>query len=162
MHGCFLARIGERLWGADISPLADQRLIGSIGAFFGWEFSAVRFRRGGILPYVVPFPYSAVVFGNTVNVRRGAEPVLRDPRVMAEELFHVIQWARMGPVRMAAAYPFYHLVRGYAGNPIEREAKQRADAYCTNCANRANCADRANRAPLKSATQRTTASRRKP
>jgi hypothetical protein len=156
MHGRFLARIGERLWGADISPLADQRLIGSIGAFFGWDFSAVRFRRGGILPYVVPFPYSAVVFGNTVNIRRGYEPVLRDPRVMAEELFHVIQWARMGPVRMAAAYPFYHLIRGYAGNPIEREAKQRAEAFCVN---RVNCA---NRAPLKSVTQRKTASRRKP
>lgn len=148
-----LTRIGKRLWGADISPHADKALVGSIGAFFGWDFSAVRFRRGGILPYVVPFPYSAVVFGNTVNIRRGFESVLRDPRVMAEELFHVIQWARMGPVRMAIAYPFYHLVRGYAGNPIEREAKQKADAYCTN---------RANRASLKSGTRRTTQSRQEP
>ncbi len=123
MPGRLLTRIGERLWGADISPLADNALVGSIGAFFGWDFSAVRFRRGGILPYVVPFPYSAVVFGNTVNIRRGYEPVLHDPRVMAEELFHVIQWARMGPVRMAIAYPFYHLVGGYAGNPIERRGQ---------------------------------------
>jgi hypothetical protein len=156
MPGRLLTRIVNRLWGADISPLADRRLIGSIGAFFGRDFSAVRFRRGGILPFVVPFPYSAVVFGNTVNIRRGYEPVLRDPRVMAEELFHVIQWARMGPVRMAAAYPLYHLVRGYSGNPIESEAKERADAFCANRANRAN------RASLKSATQHTKGSRRKP
>jgi hypothetical protein len=125
-----LTRIVNRLWGTDITALADHALIGFIGAFYTWDFSAVRFRRGGILPYVVPFPYSAVVIGNTVNIRRGAEPVLRDPHVMAEELFHVVQWGRMGLIRISAAYLFYHAIRGYAGNPIERQAKQKADAFC--------------------------------
>jgi hypothetical protein len=119
-----------RLWGEDITSLAAGRLIDSAGAFFGHDFSRVRFRRGGILPYVVPFPYSAVVFGATVNVRRGYESILSDPHVMAEELFHVIQWSRMGPIRISISYLYYHLTRGYAGNPIEREAKRRADAFC--------------------------------
>jgi hypothetical protein len=123
-------RVRDRLWGEDITSLADGTIIRSIGAFFGRDFSAVCFRRGGILPYIVPYPYSAVVFGNTVNIRRGLESVLFDPHVMAEELFHVIQWQRMGRIRIAFAYLFYHLTRGYAGNPIERQAKERADAYC--------------------------------
>lgn len=130
MPGGLCAGIVDRLWGADISSLADHTLIGAIGRFFGRDFAAVRFRRGGILPYVVPFPYSAVVFGSTVNIRRGFEPVLRDPRVMAEELFHVIQWASLGPIRMAAAYLFYHVIHGYAGNPLERQAKQHACEFC--------------------------------
>lgn len=136
MPGRRFARIVEFAWGADISSLADPELVGSIGAYFGHDVSAVRFRRGGILPWVVPFPYSAVVFGKTVNIRRGYEAVLRDPRVMAEELFHVIQWARLGRARMAISYVCGHLRHGYAGNPIEREAKQRAIAYCTDRASR--------------------------
>jgi len=135
----FFSRVKERLWGEDITSLADTALIDSIGVFFGRDFSAVRFRRGGILPCVVPFPYSAVVFFKTVNIRKGYESVLRDPRVMAEELFHVSQWARMGPIRISFSYVFNHLRRGYEGNPIENEAKERADAFC---------------ASLKSATQR--------
>jgi hypothetical protein len=103
--GGLLTRVTNRLWGVDISSLADRALIDSVGAFFGYDFSRVRFRRGGILPHVVPFPYSAVVFGTTVNVRRGLESILADPHVMAEELFHVIQWSRMGPVRVSLLPP---------------------------------------------------------
>ncbi len=123
-------RLRDRLWGEDITSLADEAIVRSVGSFFGRDFSAVRFRRGGILPYIVPFPYSAVVFGNSINIRRGSESLLTDPHVMAEELFHVIQWRRMGPMRISIAYLFYHLTRGYAGNPIEREAKERADVFC--------------------------------
>jgi hypothetical protein len=130
MPGRTFARIIELFWGADISTRADHALVRSLGTFFGHDFSAVRFRRGGVLPRVVPFPYSAVVFFSTVNVRRGYESVLRDPHVMAEELFHVIQWARMGALRMSISYIWNHLRHGYADNPIEREAKQRADAFC--------------------------------
>jgi len=126
----FFIWIRDRLWGADITATGNGALIRSIGAFFGSDLSAVRFRRGGILPYVVPFPYSAVVFCNTVNIRRGFESVLSDPRIMAEEMFHVIQWRRMGPIRMSVLYVWYHLRRGYAGNLIERQAKQQADAFC--------------------------------
>jgi hypothetical protein len=123
-------RIRDRLWGTDISSVAGEALIRSIGGFFGRDFSAVRFYRGGVLPYIIPFPYSAVVFGNSVNIRRGAELVLSDPHIMAEELYHVIQWRRMGPIRMSVSYAWNHLRRGYAGNPIERQAKERADVYC--------------------------------
>ena len=130
MPARFFPWIKERLWGEDISSLADTALIDSIGVFFGRDFSTVRFRRGGILPYIVPFPYSAVVFFKTVNIRRGYESVLRDPHVMAEELFHVIQWARMGPIRISFSYVYNHLTRGYGRNPIENEAKKRADAFC--------------------------------
>jgi hypothetical protein len=122
-------RLMDRLRGRDISSLADDRLIESIGRFFREDFSGVRFTSGGILPHVVPFHYSAIVFGNTVNIRRGAERVLSDPRVMAEELFHVIQWKRTGPLRMAVRYLYYHVTRGYAGNPIEREAKGQAARF---------------------------------
>jgi len=123
----------------EITPAGNGALIGSIGAFFGHDLSAVRFRRGGILPYVVPFPYSAVVFGNTVNIRRGFESVLSDPLVMAEEMFHVIQWRRMGPIRMSVLYVWQHLRRGYAGNLIERQAKQQADAFCASIRAESRC-----------------------
>lgn len=123
-------QLRDRLWGQDITFLADDAIIRSVGSFFGRDFSTVRFRRGGILPHIVPFPYSAVVFGTSINIRQGSESLLSSPRVMAEELFHVVQWARMGPIRISAAYLFYHLTRGYAGNPIEREAKERADVFC--------------------------------
>lgn len=119
----------DRLRGRDISSVKDEELIGCVGAFFGEDFSGVRFYTGGVLPYLVPFPYSAVVFGNMINIRRGYERVLGDRHVMAEELFHVIQWRRMGRVRMSVFYLFYHLTRGYAANPIECEAKRRADEF---------------------------------
>jgi hypothetical protein len=122
-------RLMDRLRGRDISSLADDRLIEEIGRFFGEDFSRVYFTLGGILPHVVPFHYSAIVFGDMVNIRRGAEKVLSDPCVMAEELFHVIQWRRMGLVRIAVRYLYYHVTRGYAGNPIEREAKAQADRF---------------------------------
>ncbi|MBN2224228.1 MAG: hypothetical protein JW765_06095 [Deltaproteobacteria bacterium] len=120
----------DRLWGAGIPSVGNEALIRSIGAFFGSDLSAVRFRRDGILPYIVPFHYSAVVIGNNVNIRRGAELVLTNPRIMAEEMFHVVQWRQMGPIRMSITYVWHHLRRGYAGNPIERQAKQQADAFC--------------------------------
>jgi hypothetical protein len=126
----FFIRIQDRLWGAGIPSADNEALIRSIGAFFGFDLSSVCFRRGGILPYIVPFHYSAVVIGNNINIRRGAELVLTDPRIMAEEMFHVIQWNQMGPIRMSIAYIWHHLRRGYAGNPIERQAKQQADAFC--------------------------------
>ncbi len=128
--GRLIDRFRDRVWGQDITPLADTTIIRSVAAFFGRDFSTVRFRRGGILPHVVPFPYSAVVFGDCVNIRRGSEAVLSDPHVMAEELFHVIQWRTMGWLRISVAYLFFHVTRGYGGNPIEREAKGRADDYC--------------------------------
>jgi hypothetical protein len=130
MPGGLIRRIGDRLWGTDIPEPGNGALLASIGAFFGENLTPVRFRRGGILPHVVPFPYSAVVIGNSVNIRRGCESVLTDPRVMAEEMFHVIQWARMGPIRMSLCYVWHHVRRGYGGNPIEVEAKQQADAFC--------------------------------
>ncbi len=130
MPNGFFTRVRDRLWGTDIPSPGNEALIGSIGAFFGYDFSAVRFCRGGVLPYIVPFHYSAVVFGNSVNIRRGFESVLSDPHIMAEELYHVIQWRRMGPIRMSALYVWHHLRWGYAGNPLERQAKERADALC--------------------------------
>ncbi len=123
-------RIAALLWGTHISKPDNGALIASIGAFFGEDLAPVRFRRGGMLPYIVPFPYSAVVIGNNVNIRRGCESVLTNPHIMAEEMFHVIQWKRTGPVRMSLCYVWHHVRRGYAGNPIEKEAKRQADLFC--------------------------------
>ncbi len=119
----------NRLRGRDISFLKDDGLIRSVGTFFGEDFSDVRFCTGGILPFVVPFPYSAVVIGETINIRKGCEYVLSDPHIMAEELFHVVQWRSLGWTRLPPLYLFYHLTRGYRANPIEREAKRRADSF---------------------------------
>jgi hypothetical protein len=119
----------NRLQGRDISFLKDEELIRSVGVFFGEDFSDVRFCTGGVLPFVVPFPYSAVVIHETINIREGYEHVLSDPHVMAEELFHVIQWRSLGWTRLPPLYLFYHLTQGYRTNPIEREAKRRADAF---------------------------------
>lgn len=122
-------RFIERLWGVDITPAANRELVASIGEYFGEDFSKVRFRRGGILPYVVPFNYSAIVFGETVNVREGSEFLLDSPVVMAEELYHVVQWRRLGWARMPFVYIAGHLKSGYDGNRIEVEAKARAREY---------------------------------
>ncbi|MBN1573083.1 MAG: hypothetical protein JW984_07805 [Deltaproteobacteria bacterium] len=122
-------RLREKLWGADITPIANRELISSIGDYFGHDFSKVRFRRGGILPYVVPFNYSAIVIGETVNVREGSEFLLDSPLVMAEELYHVIQWRRLGWGRMPFIYIASHLKNGYDGNRIEVEAKARAREF---------------------------------
>jgi hypothetical protein len=123
------SRLAERIIGRVIDPSNYANLIASIGAFYHADFSRVRFRTGGILPFIVPFPYAALALGRTVHVRPGYDRVLSDPHVMAEELFHVLQWQRLGRIRMIAFYPFFHLTRGYDGNPIELEAKREADRY---------------------------------
>jgi len=122
-------RLKEKLWGVDIAPVANRELISSIGEYFGHDFSKVKFRRGGILPYIVPFNYSAIVIGETVNVREGSEFLLDSPLVMAEELYHVIQWRRLGCAKMPFVYIASHLKNGYGGNRIEVEAKARAREF---------------------------------
>ena len=122
-------KIRERLFGRDISQLKDRELIKSIGDFFGYDFSGVKFKTGSLLPYIVPFRYSAIVFGETVYIRDGFISVLKDPHVMAEELYHVIQWRRLGWTRLPFIYIFNHLKWGYHKNPIEREAKSMAEKF---------------------------------
>jgi len=122
-------KIKEKFFGKDISKLKDSALIKSIGDYFGEDFSNVKFKTGSILPYIVPFPYSAIVFGETVYIRDGYESVIKDPRVMAEELYHVIQWRRLGWTRLPFIYIFNHLRWGYHKNPIEREAKSMAEKF---------------------------------
>lgn len=122
-------KIKERLCGKDVSRLKDKGLIRSIGDYFGEDFSNVKFKSGSILPYIIPFPYSAIVFGETVYIREGYKSVLKDPRVMAEELYHVIQWRRLGWTRLPFIYIINHIRRGYHENPIEREAKSKAQKF---------------------------------
>jgi len=119
----------EWVWGTDITEESHPELMEKIGRHFGEDFSSVTFRRGGILPHVVPFPYAAIVFGETVNIRRGAEFVLGSPRVMAEECYHVLQWRRLGSIRMAVKYLFFSVTRGYDHNPLEMEAKKQASGF---------------------------------
>ena len=120
------------VWGTDITEDSHPELMNKLGRYFGEDFSSVRFRRGGILPHVIPFPYSAIVFGETVNIRQGSEFVLGSPRVMAEECFHVLQWRRLGSIKMAAKYLFFAVTRGYEKNPLEVEAKKQASAFLKN------------------------------
>jgi hypothetical protein len=122
-------KIKEKLFGKDISKLKDKKLIKSIGDYFGEDFSNVKFKTGSILPYIVPFRYSAIVFGETVYIRDGYKSVLKDPHVMAEELYHVIQWRRMGWARLPFIYIINHLRWGYHKNPIEKEAKSMAEKF---------------------------------
>ncbi|MBN1883877.1 MAG: hypothetical protein JW885_17065 [Deltaproteobacteria bacterium] len=122
-------RFIEWVWGEDITADSFPELLEKIGCYFGEDFSSVTFRRGGILPHVVPFPYVAIVFGETVNVRRGAEFVLGSPRVVAEECYHVLQWRRLGVIRMAVKYLFFTVTRGYDNNPLEMEAKKQASEF---------------------------------
>ena len=119
----------ESLWGVDITPTANRELIAAVGEYFGHDYSRVKFRRGGILPYVVPFNYSAIAIGETVNVRGGSEFLLDSPVVMAEELYHIIQWRRLGWIRLPFIYISSHLKNGYDGNQIEIEAKARAREF---------------------------------
>jgi len=119
----------EWAWGTDITDDSHPELMRKLGRYFGEDFSSVTFRRGGILPHVVPFPYAAIVFGETVNIRQGAEFVLSSPRVMAEECYHVLQWRRLGSIRMVAKYLFFAVTRGYDNNPLEVEAKQQASGF---------------------------------
>lgn len=116
-------------WGEDITSDSYPELMERLGRHFGEDFSTITFRRGGILPHVVPFPYAAIVFGETVNIRKGAEFVLGSPRVMAEECYHVLQWRRLGRIRMAVRYLFFSVTRGYDNNPLEVEAKQQASGF---------------------------------
>lgn len=122
-------RLKERLWGIDIAPLANRELIASVGEYFDEDFSRVKFRRGGILPYIVPFNYSAIVIGETINIKSGSEFLLDSPLVMAEELYHVIQWRRLGWTRMPFIYIASHLKNGYNKNLIEIEAKSKAREF---------------------------------
>lgn len=122
-------KIIERLWGVDITPAADRELIAAVGEYFSHDFSKVKFRRGGILPHVVPFNYSAIAIGETVNVRSGSEFLLDSPVVMAEELYHIIQWRRLGRIRLPVIYISGHLKNGYDGNRIEIEAKAKAREF---------------------------------
>ena len=123
------SRLKVKLWGEDISSIANYTLIDLIGVHFGEDFTNVKFRRGGILPHIVPFNYSAIVIGQTVNIKKGAEFVLDSPLVMAEELYHVIQWRRLGWTRMPFIYIASHLKNGYNKNRIEVEAKLKAREY---------------------------------
>jgi hypothetical protein len=124
-----LLSIKERVVGKNITRRSDRGLIGDIGNFFHEDFSRVTFRTEGFLRYVIPFPFIAIVFGETVFVRSGSESVLNNPYVMAEELYHVVQWRRLGWSRLPIRYLFYHIRSGYENNPIEREAKSKALSY---------------------------------
>ena len=127
-----LEKLIDWVWGTDITEDSHPELMNKLGRYFGEDFSSVRFRRGGILPHVIPFPYSAIVFGETVNIRQGSEFVLGSPRVMAEECFHVLQWRRLGSIKMAAKYLFFAVTRGYDRNPLEVEAKEQASSFLKN------------------------------
>lgn len=123
------SKIFEKVWGRDISNVADKGLIRSIGDYFGEDFSEIIFRVGGVLPYIVPFNYSAIVFGETINIKEGSEFVLKNPTVMAEELYHVVQWRRLGSLKLPVIYIMSHIKNGYNGNRIEVEAKKKARKY---------------------------------
>jgi len=123
------SRLKEKLWGEDISSIANYALIDLVGAHFGEDFTNVKFRRGGILPHIVPFNYSAIVIGQTVNIKKGSESVFDSPLIMAEELYHIIQWRRLGWRRMPFIYIASHLKNGYNKNRIEVEAKLKAREY---------------------------------
>lgn len=129
MRDMAFQRFIDWVWGTDITDDSHPKLMEKLGRHFGEDFSTVTFRRGGILPHVVPFPYAAIVFGETVNIRRGAEFVLGSPRVMAEECYHVLQWRRLGSIRMAVKYLFFAVTRGYDNNPLEVEAKEQASVF---------------------------------
>ena len=122
----------EWVWGVDITNDSHPELMEKLGRYFGEDFSCVTFRRGGILPHIVPFPYAAIVFGETINIRKGAEFVLGSPRVMAEECYHVLQWRRLGRIRMTVKYLFFAVTRGYEKNPLEVEAKEQASGFLRN------------------------------
>ena len=122
-------KLKEKLWGEDISSTTNYTLINLVGVHFAEDFTNVKFRRGGILPHIVPFNYSAIVIGQTINVKRGSEFVLDSPLIMAEELYHVIQWRRLGWSRMPFIYIASHIKNGYDKNRIEMEAKLKAREY---------------------------------
>jgi hypothetical protein len=122
-------KLKEKLWGEDISSITNNALIDLIGLHFGEDFTNVKFRRGGILPHIVPFNYSAIVIGQTINIKRGSEFVLNSSLIMAEELYHIIQWRRLGWSRMPFIYIASHLKNGYGKNRIEVEAKLKARKY---------------------------------
>lgn len=124
--------IVEKIWGVDITNHADARLLKKIGAFFSRDFSKITIRTGGILPAIVPLRYTAIAIGKTINVAHGMKGVLSDPSVMAEELYHVIQWEKQGWGFFPLRYLYYHCARGYDKNPIEMEAKQKALLFCEN------------------------------
>jgi hypothetical protein len=71
-----------------------------------------------------PFGFAAICLGRHVFTW---EPSLR-PQSLAHEAVHAEQWARYGVLGFLARYLWYQLRYGYAANPLEREAYQRAAA----------------------------------
>lgn len=66
-----------------------------------------------------------ITFGHTIRLRYAdGDPAV--PTVLAHELVHVEQYERFGFVGFLARYVWYTLRYGYAKNPLEVEARERA------------------------------------
>lgn len=75
--------------------------------------------RSRLARWLLPKRYVAITLGKHVLTR---EPEL-DARVLRHESKHIEQWRRYGLLGFLARYLWYHLRYGYAGNPLEIEAR---------------------------------------
>lgn len=76
--------------------------------------------RSRLARLFLPRRYLAITLASHVLTREST----LDERVLLHEMAHVEQWKRYGLLGFLARYLWYHLRYGYAGNPLEVEARR--------------------------------------
>lgn len=74
-------------------------------------------RRGFAWPFLVLRGFAAVTFGRVVIAAERPLP----PETLVHEQHHALQYERLGPLFLPV-YLYWHLRRGYWGNPLELAA----------------------------------------
>jgi hypothetical protein len=116
----FIAAWARALNGSRLRPLAAAERTVLRGDFGPGELEGVRVAEGCTLPL---FPgFVAITLGSEIYVRGRLADL--QPGLLAHELVHVRQFRERGWMGMTADYGRLWVEHGYAGHPMEVEARR--------------------------------------
>ena len=114
-----IALVARVLNGRRLRPLSKRERQQLAGVHPGLDLSTVRIAEGSRLPLLPGFV--AITLGRTIYVRGRLSQ--QPATLLAHELAHVRQFRERGWLGMTGAYAAMWLEHGYAGHPLEQDAR---------------------------------------